>query len=647
MLKSTDIVSAGNFRSASSNPETLPLIYRLPVMASLFTTVVSLWVLLGWQWNIEVAKRILPGLVAMNPLTAMTFILAATSLLLSQRSHQPLAQAAIQTQNASSYFLTGATRHQQRWLAAACAGLIALIGLLKLVAIIKGWNIPIDQLFFHDKLDLPSTAKPNRMAPTTAFSFLVLGSALLSLNFKTHHKVLISQVLALLSGLVSLLALIGYLYGVQPLYGIASYIPMAIHTATLFLLLALGLLCLHHDQGLMSVITSTSYESRLSRQLLLASIYLPIVLGWLRLEGQRAGYYDTELGAALFVVSSIVIFASALWWGAHLLHQIGQERHRTQEALRQSKEDLERKVVERTSDLNISNEKLRLQNKMLRQSDEELRLAKAEADYARQAAERASAAKSEFLSRLSHELRTPMNAILGFGQLLEMEQLTSEQEEELSHILLAGRHLLDLINEILDISSLQSNQLDIAFEAVPVEAIIRESMDVVAPLAAEKQVSMEHEITQTYQNICILADRQKLRRVLINLLSNAVKYNHQGGSLRVVCEETPENRLRINVIDSGPGITASDLEKIFQPFERLHAERQGIKGSGLDLVLSKLFVEAMQGTLTVHSIVGSGSTFSIELQQSALEGSSSPLGGNRVLDSSGAAGWGGKEVGRN
>jgi PAS domain S-box-containing protein len=240
---------------------------------------------------------------------------------------------------------------------------------------------------------------------------------------------------------------------------------------------------------------------------------------------------------------------------------------------------------------------------------------------AKEEAERANHAKSDFLSRMSHELRTPLNAILGFGQLLEIGELGPKQHDAVGHILRAGRHLLALIDEVLAISRIEAGRMELSLEPVGVSEITGECLSLISRQAADRGISCRDCCSGEPTDGHVLADRQRLRQVVLNFLSNAVKYNREGGQVILSCKEAPglerdePRRLRIGVSDTGGGLRPEEIERLFVPFERLGAERSSIEGTGLGLALSKGLVEAMGGRMGVESVLGQGSTFWVELPQ--------------------------------
>jgi signal transduction histidine kinase len=228
-------------------------------------------------------------------------------------------------------------------------------------------------------------------------------------------------------------------------------------------------------------------------------------------------------------------------------------------------------------------------------------------------AERANLAKSEFLSRMSHELRTPLNAILGFGQLLEIDDLSPAQLDSVHQILNGGRHLLDLINEVLDISRIEAGRMSLSLAPVPVAQTLLEALELVRPLLDQRGIRLLTP-PEALCDLHVRADRQRLKQILLNLLSNAVKYNRQGGAVTISCEQTQRPGLRIAVSDTGLGIAPGKLERLFTPFERLGADESSEEGTGLGLALAKKLAEAMGGTMGVESTVDVGSTFWLELE---------------------------------
>ena len=213
----------------------------------------------------------------------------------------------------------------------------------------------------------------------------------------------------------------------------------------------------------------------------------------------------------------------------------------------------------------------------------------------------------EALSRASHELRTPLNAILGFGQLLALDQLNASQRHSVEQILAGGRHLLALIDDLLNLSRVG----ELSIGPVDVGEEIRQAAALSGPLAAERSLAMNVETPE--EPLTTLADRRRLKQILLNLISNAVKYNRPDGALTVRAHADLDDQIRIEVLDTGRGMTQAELDRLFVPFERLSAARRGIEGNGLGLAVSQALAEAMHGAIEVASTPGVGSVFTLRL----------------------------------
>ena len=275
-----------------------------------------------------------------------------------------------------------------------------------------------------------------------------------------------------------------------------------------------------------------------------------------------------------------------------LEHEVLERGHAQEEVMRLNAE-LEHRVADRTAALEASNQEL---------------------VQATQAAESANRAKSEFLSSMSHELRTPLNAIMGFGQLLANTSVALSEvkrAEFTQHIVNAGSHLLNLINEILDLARIESAQLALSLEPVALDEVLEECRTMMDPSAQRRGVRVLFPETP---RSWVVADRTRLRQVLLNLLSNAVKYNRDNGAVIVDVAAAPPDGVRIAVQDTGLGLTSEQLASLFQPFNRLGQEGGKVEGTGIGLVVTKRLVELMGGKLDVQSTVGAGCIFTIVLK---------------------------------
>jgi PAS domain S-box-containing protein len=279
--------------------------------SSLFVIIVGLLVIYGWVFNIPSLKSVFPGLATMKVNTALSFVLAGIALWLSNDEN---------------------AHDKKLWIARSCAALVTMLALLTLGEYIFRQDFGIDQLLFKDT-ETFEDAYPGRIAFTSAINFVLVGTALSILSIHTWKDESISQSLALVAGMIALLALIGYLYDVQALYQVGSFSSMALHSAISFVLLAVGICSARPRKGLMKLITADSVESKMVRRLLSVLFGMPVVLGWLILLGERLGFYDLTLGVALMVILNTTLLSFVVWWNAGWLRRTEMERKHAEAAV--------------------------------------------------------------------------------------------------------------------------------------------------------------------------------------------------------------------------------------------------------------------------------------------------------------------------
>jgi signal transduction histidine kinase/CheY-like chemotaxis protein len=520
-------------------------------------------VLVGWIADIVWLKSVIPGYIAMNPLTAICFILAGASLLLSGAEKTPRPRPAA-------------------W---GVATLVATIGGLRFAADVFHINLPIDRYLFAESLGA------NRMAPNTGLCFLLIGLALLLLDATVRRGFWPAQALALVVTTISLVSLVGYSYGAESLYHIA-YIPMALHTAAMFNILSLGILAARPDRGLYTVLTHPGPGGVMMRRLLPAVIILPCFVGWLRLLGQHLEYYDTEFGAAIMVATTIMVFSIAMFSIAAALNRTDLKRRQAEQATQQLNEELEARVQSRTEELEKRDCQLRQAQKM--------------------------EAIGTLAGGVAHEFNNLLQAIQGFTRYaMESLQPGSDPHTDLLQVLEASDRAVALTRQLLGFSRREVLQMT----DVEPNTLVRSLAKMLSPLIGEHiKISLELDPQVGF----VHADASHLQQLLMNLCVNARDAMPEGGQLTIRTENAvltraycvlhqdvePGRYLMLAVSDTGSGIPAEIKDHIFDPF----FTTKGVgKGTGLGLAMVYGMVRQHQGAIRVYSELGAGTTFRIYL----------------------------------
>lgn len=474
-----------------------------------------------------------------------------------------------------------------RWIAQAGASLAGIIGAATLAQHITGIDLGIDQLLFVEPEGALATASPNRMGPPAAISLTLAAVALVFFQ-RTRRGRVVAQALGLAICVIATVALLGHTYGIFQLYGLSQLTGIASHTAVAIFCLALALITMHPDVGLMRQALADDAGGSLVRRLLFPAVAVPFLLGWFRTMAERNEWLDLSAGRPLVIGLMMLSMAILVFWNAAAL----------------SRAEARRRAIEK-------------------QAETDLRRAKESAEQAREAAEAASRAKSEFLAMLSHEMRTPLAPVSLTLSLMETDPAFPAH---LRPDLAQARRNLDLevrlISDLLDITRIEHGKLQLERTNVDVHTVIR---SVVSMCSGQGRVDPILKLEASRPWVC--GDATRLHQVVWNLLNNAQKFTPAEGVITIATSDAATGDLQLCVGDSGCGIAPEVLARLFTPFEQGAARAgQSRAGLGLGLVIARRLVEAHGGTLIATSEgVGRGATFILHLPALAHAPVASPL----------------------
>ena len=508
----------------------------LPSVASAFAVCIGILVLLGWSFDLEPLKRVLPGFVAMNPATAALFIFTGIALECARHGQ-------------SSDIAT--------FVARLFAVIVVIAAGSELLEITGLWDSHVDELMFASRLSAKHDTLPNRMAPTTALNFSLAGLSVLLLDLRGRSS--LSQALAVLIGFGALLPITGYSYGVRSFAGLAAFIPMALHTAVTFIVLAAGIFFAVPHAPLVEPFATKEPRGVLARILLPLVVFLTLFLGWLCVWGARHEFFDSEFGAALYAITLCVLLAVLIRWSVSEVGRLEAER-------------------------SVINARLHELNRR----------------------------KDEMIAVVSHDLCSPLT---GFRIVIDLlREKKEEPTEELLGIMDdSALRMVSLVRGLLDISKLQADKIELELEDVLVSEVIRQSMEPLAINANAKHIALKLHVA-TGEPL-LRADRLRLSQIFSNLLTNAVKFTSSGGAVNVTVEPVGGG-VQVTVRDTGLGIPKEELPHVFDKYRQTKTKATaGEGGTGLGLAIVRELVLLHAGQITVASELNRGSVFTVLLPQ--------------------------------
>lgn len=631
-------------------------------MAGVLAMGVGLLVLAGWWLRIEPLKRVCPGMISMNPVTAISAILAGLSLSMQVRNPVRLANVP--------------------------ALLIVAVGMLKLFGYINGWDFHVDQWAFPNELRLNEPVAASRIAPNTSAGLVFLGLALLAMDRGMFRGIRLAEMFAIALGMIALLAIVGYIYQARWLYGVATHVPMALHTAVTFLVLAIGIVFARPKQGIMAVVTADSTGGLLARRLFPTMVLVFVAAGALRIIGEHRGYYDAELGEALYTMVSIGLFGLFVLWSARTLHRKDLERthiekeragffelsvdllgiagmdgyfKRVNPAFTRTlgyspteilsrpfldfvHPDDVRPTMGEMEKLSEGHPTLHFQNRyrckdgswkwlewstrpfieegiqyavardVTEKKNAEAVMLALNAELIQQTSrlEAVNLELESFSHSVSHDLRAPLRGIFGFAQAVEEHAAGSLDATccgYLRRIRNAASVMGELIDDLLKLSRL--TRAEMTMKTVDLSEMARSRVE--GFLLADPEREAEVVIAP---GIRVLGDPALIGIMLDNLLDNAWKFTSQKPHARIEVGAHPAEGGRVScfIRDNGVGFDQRHAHKLFGAFQRLHALSE-FKGTGIGLATVQRIVHRHGGEVSARGAVHCGATFEFSLEE--------------------------------
>lgn len=569
--------------------------YHAVFILGTFVTAIGLFVLIGWAFSIPHLKSVVPHWPTMKICTAMGFILCGASLILIINS-----------------------KSIKKFLINLFSSLVIFVGLITIVDHFIKLNFYHQPLILNEQVLIPVEQMPF----IDAINFVLIGIIFLMINFKIKKASVLFYSLIFIVLVNSSLALIGYVYPLNEIYSTASSPKIAFHTALTFVLLTIGILFLAPDIGVLSYFNRRVLTDESFRKILEATPDAIVIMDqtgkiiFINEQTEKLfGYRKNEL---IHQYVEILIPKSYRYKHSEQRDNFFQKLKclpiGTGMELYGLRKNQDVFPIEITLSPFETNEGV-VGLAAIRDVTDRKNFEKALKEKTTEL-ENALFVKDRFLASMSHELRTPLNAIIGFTGTLLMKlpgDLTHEQEKQLDIIKRSAKHLLSLINDLLDLAKIDSGKIELNFERINCNEIILETYSSLLQLATDKNLQLELDLPE--KEIILRTDKRFLTQIIINLVSNAIKFT-EVGVVHIKVNKIKRGKkslVIIQIIDTGPGIQAEDKEKLFQAFQQINIPGKRIEGTGLGLHLSQKLAQLIHGRIHIQSEVGTGSIFSIEL----------------------------------